>query len=268
MQLRKRSSPSSPPAISAPLALLLLPWLASPAPAAEIQVFAAASLARAFTAAQAELRPRLTLHLSFAGSQQLALQLAEGARADVFASADERCMRQVEEKGLLVARPRVFARNRLVVITPADDPGDVADLASLARPGVKVVLAAKPVPAGEYARQALEALGRRPDLGPEYAARVLANVVSEEENVGAVLAKVRLGEADAGIVYVSDVTADVRGDVRTIEIPPEANVEAQYWVGILKGGPNEAAAVPFVTWLLTPPGQRVLAAHGLLPARE
>jgi molybdate transport system substrate-binding protein len=236
--------------------------LASPG---EVRVFAAASLQRVFSAAATQIGEAPRLAFNFAGSQQLALQLSQGADGDVFASADERWMLDAEKHGLLAAPPRVFARNQLVVITPAGNPGKVDRLADLARPGVKVVLAADVVPAGRYSRQALLKLGTAGGLGDEYAAGVLANVVSEEENVEAVATKVQLGEADAGIVYVSDLSPQRRAAVRSLEIPAAANVVAAYYIAPLKSAADPAGARAFIAWLASDAGRRLIAEHGFLP---
>ena len=153
--------------------------------------------------------PGLTVRFNFAGSQQLALQIEQGAPADVFASADQRWMSYATEKGLVDGRRQVFARNRLVAIVPRTNPARIGSLQDLARRGIKLVLAAEAVPAGKYSREALQNLAGAPGFPPEYDRRVLANVVSQEENVKAVVAKVQLGEADAGLVYRSDVTPAV-----------------------------------------------------------
>lgn len=236
--------------------------LASPG---EVRVFAAASLQRVFTAAAAEIgaAPRLTFN--FAGSQQLALQLSQGAQGDVFASADERWMLDAEKHGLLAAPARIFARNQLVVITPAGNPGRIDRLEDLARPGVKVVLAADAVPAGRYSREALKKLGSAGGLGDGYAAGVLANVVSEEENVEAVATKVQLGEADAGIVYTSDLSPQRRAALRSLEIPAAANVTAAYYIAPLKSAADPDGARAFIAWLGSDPGRRLIAENGFLP---
>ncbi|HTT66868.1 MAG TPA: molybdate ABC transporter substrate-binding protein [Gemmatimonadales bacterium] len=237
------------------------------APSRTLTVFAAASLTRAFSDLGDSLErrtPGLEVRFNFAGSQQLALQIEQGAAADVFASADQRWMADVRDSGLVEGTPRVFAHNRLVVITPAAAP--IAGLRDLARPGLKLVLAADAVPAGRYARAALLNLSRLPGFTAEFGRRALANVVSNEENVKAVVAKVQLGEADAGIVYVSDVTAEVAPRVRRIEVPDAANVVADYPVAVLRHAPDPEDARAFVALLLSPPGQAVLRANGLLAA--
>lgn len=236
---------------------------------ARITVFAAASLKDAFTDMAARLgmqHPPVLVQFNFGGSQQLVLQLQQGAKADLFASADQHWMEVARESGLVAGAAPAFARNRLVVITPAANPGRVDRLEDLSRRGVKLVLAAAPVPAGRYARESLAQLAAAPGFGADYPARVLRNVVSQEENVKAVVSKVQLGEADAGMVYVSDVTRTVRRDVRVIEIPDEYNVVAAYPIAVLAGAGQPGAARAFEGFVRSREGQAILARHGFLPA--
>lgn len=234
-----------------------------------LRVFAAASLAGAFGELAGEFErthPGVTIQLNLAGSHQLATQLEHGATADVFASADVRWMEHVRERLLLAGEPRRFARNRLVVIVPDANPGRIARLQDLARPGVKLVLGTRAVPVGRYSREMLQNLARIPGHDVDFARRAMANVVSEEENVRAVTGKVQLGEADAGIVYRSDVTPALARSVRVLEIPARANVTASYPIAVLRGAADPRAARDFVTLVLSPAGQRVLARHGFAPA--
>jgi molybdate transport system substrate-binding protein len=247
----------------------LLPAPEPGPPPSTLTVYAAASLTDAFREIGQTLEhghPGLTVRFNFAGSQQLALQIEQGAPADVFASADPRWMRYVGDEGLLGEDPVVFARNRLVVVVPRANPARTGRLEDLARPGTKIVLAAEAVPAGKYSRETLEKLAHAPGFPAGYDRRVLANVVSEEENVKGVLAKVQLGEADAGMVYRSDVTPSVARYVRVVEIPDSYNSVATYPVAVLKSSPNAAAARDFVQVVISADGQRVLQQHGLLPA--
>ncbi|MGH7583127.1 MAG: molybdate ABC transporter substrate-binding protein [Gemmatimonadales bacterium] len=233
-------------------------------PPQPVVVFAAASLAEPFRELADSLRrgaAPLEITFNFAGSQTLALQLQEGAAADVFASADQRWMRTVAREGLVIGTPGLFARNRLAVIVPAANPGHVASLRDLARRGVKLDLAADAVPAGHYSRQALARLAGRAGLPADYASAVMANIVSNEENVEAVAAKVSLGEADAGIVYRSDAIR-LGTRVRVIDIPGSANVVAEYPVAMLRDAAHAAAGQVFIEALMSPMGQRILAAHG------
>ncbi len=233
-----------------------------------LHVFAAASLSDAFTEIGHHLehqRPGLTVRLNFAGSQQLATQIEQGAAADVFASADERWMNYARERGLLSGEPAVFARNGLVVIVPKTNPARIRRLQDLARGGIKLVLGADAVPVGHYSRTVLRNLARDPAFGGDFATLVLRNVVSEEENVKSVAGKVRLGEADAGIVYRSDVTPAVARFIRVIEIPESANVFAAYPIAVVKDAKEPGGAQRFVAFVLSPEGQRVLERHGLIP---
>jgi molybdate transport system substrate-binding protein len=237
----------------------------APPPPRTLTVLAAASLQEAFTALGDSLqhrRPGLTVVFNFSGSQTLALQILQGAPADVFASADDRWMAVVRDSGFILGAPRTFAHNHLVVIVPASNPGHVTRLTDLGRPGVKLVLAADAVPAGRYARTVAANLAKGEEFGADFVTRFGRNIVSNEENVKSVVTKVRLGEADAGIVYGSDVTADVAADVRTIGIPPAANVLANYPIAVLAHAPDRDDAVAFVELALSAAGQRVLAARG------
>jgi molybdate transport system substrate-binding protein len=250
-------------------------WPASPvlsqpiAAPSTLTVYAAASLTDAFRELGRALEAShlgLTVQFNFAGSQQLALQLEQGAPADVFASADQRWMSYAIEKGLVEGEGEVFARNRLVAIVPRTNPARIGGLPDLARRGTKVVVAAEAVPAGRYSRDALKNLSAAPGFPPDYDRRVLANVVSQEENVKAVVAKVQLGEADAGMVYQSDVTPAVSRYVRVFEIDDPYNVIASYPIATLKGAKNAEAAQWFVDLVSSAAGQQVLQRNGLLPA--
>lgn len=234
-----------------------------------LNVYAAASLTEAFQELGRSLEqanPGLQVRFNFAGSQQLALQIEQGAPADVFAPADQRWMSEVVEKVGVVGEPSVFARNRLVAIVPRTNPGRIGRLQDLARRGTKIVLAAETVPAGKYSRAALAKLAGAEGYPEGYDRRVLANVVSQEENVKSVVAKVQLGEADGGLVYRSDVTPSVARYVRVFEIPDPYNPIATYPIAPLKSAANVAAARQFIALVTSPSGQAVLQRHGLLPA--
>lgn len=233
-----------------------------------LTVYAAASLADAFGELGDRLErehPGLTVRFNFAGSQQLAAQLEAGAPADVFASADERWMRHAKEKNLVTGETPVFARNRLVVIVPRTNPAQIASLQDLARRGTKIVMAAKAVPVGNYSREAIQNLAGAAGYPAEYDRRVLANVVSQEENVKGVVAKVQLGEADAGVVYRSDVNPAVARHVRVLDIPDPYNVIASYPIAVLKTASNPETARLFLELVLSASGQSALQRHGLLP---
>lgn len=224
--------------------------------ARELKVSAAMSLKETFKAFEAgfEARhPEVDVVFNFAGSQVLAGQIAEGAPVDVFAAADEPQMQRAIASGR-VEPAELFARNRLALITPATDPAKISGAADLARPGLRLVLAGPGVPVGAYARTALQQLG--------VAAPALANLVSNEENVRGVVGKVSSGEADAGIVYVTDVTSAVADKLRVL--PLEVDVTPRYEVAVLKDSREPGLAREFVAELRGPTGQAVLTSHGFL----
>ena len=241
---------------------------ADPAPST-LTVFAAVSLTESFRdlgRTFEQKHPGTSVQFSFAGSQQLALQLEQGAPADVFASADQRWMDYAKEKKLVEGETPVFVRNRLVVIVPRTNPARIGRLQDVARRGTKVVMAAEAVPVGKYSREALQKLAAADGFPPDFDKGVLANVVSQEENVKSVVSKVQLGEADAGIVYQSDVTPAVARYVRALEIPDASNVIASYPIAVLADAKNAEAARAFVDLVRGEEGQRVLQQHGFLPA--
>jgi molybdate transport system substrate-binding protein len=218
----------------------------------EVRVFAAASLTGAFSALQEDFsssHPDVRVSLNFAGSQALATQLQQGAPADAFASADQA---NIDKVRTMVSQPRVFAGNLLQIVVAKGNPQGVSGLADLARPDLKLVLAAPAVPAGKYARQALAAQ------------HVTVRPVSLEDNVKAVVTKVSLGEADVGIAYVTDVTAS-KDKVDGVDIPKEQNVPAAYPIAVVKASRHQAQAQAFVDLVRSPEGQRVMQRYGFSP---
>jgi len=218
----------------------------------QIKVFAAASLTEAFNKLSGEFtaaHPDVEVTYNFAGSQALATQIQHGAPADVFASADTSNMSKVND---LAGAPKAFASNMLEIVVAPGNPEGVHGLADLARGDLKVVLAAPAVPAGRYARQALDAQ------------RVTVRPVSLEDNVKAAVNKVALGEADAAIVYVTDVTA-AKGKVDGVEIPAARNVPAIYPIATVRASGHQRQAQAFVDFVLAAQGQQVLSAFGFLP---
>ena len=245
------------------------PGARSGGPRGKVTVFAAASLQDAFREIAASFEQRyagVEIEFNFGGSPTLRTQLEQGARADVFASANAEQMELARAGGVVEAESRTFARNALVIITPASDPGRVTAPADLRRPGLKLVLAQPDVPAGSYARRSLAAMAADAAFGPRFEEAVLANLVSLESNVKQIVAKVELGEADAGIVYATDVTASVAPHVRRVEIPERFNVVAEYPIALVKGRRNDAGARAFIAFVLSADGQAVLARHGFLAA--
>ena len=232
-----------------------------------LTVFAAASLTEPFTRLGknfAAAHPGTTIRFNFTGSQQLVLQIQQGAKADVFASADERWMETANDSGLVEGEPVVFARNELVVIVPVANPSGIKRLQDLARAGVKLVIAADVVPVGRYTRQMLDKLSSQPGFGAKYGQQALANVASYEENVKGIVAKVQLGEADAGVVYRSDATGSVASQLTTLEIPEAANVIASYPIAVVRGAASPVLAKAFVELVESATGQESLKKAGFM----
>jgi len=220
--------------------------------ATEIRVSAAASLTEAFTKLGSRFtaaHPGVKVTFNFAGSQDLVAQLRQGAPADVVTTADTATMDKVAD---LVGSPMMFAGNELEICVAPGNPKQIAGLADLADPDLKVVLAAPEVPAGKYAEQVLEKAG------------VTVRPVSLEESVKGVVTKVSLGEADAGIVYVTDVTA-AKGKVDGVAIPGSQNVLASYPIAVVMASSKAEAAQDFVDLVLSSEGQQVLGSFGFLP---
>ncbi len=242
------------------LSLLLLVALATGCTSSKdgITVFAAASLTEAFqeVANEFEEKHGAAVELNFAGSNTLRVQIEQGASADVFASANEEHMRALVEEGY-VDKGIAFAENRVVVVVPSDNPANIKSVEDLCG-DVKLVIAGEAVPAGRYAREALFNLDAI--YGSGFAEQVLSRVVSNEDSVRGVLAKVALGEADAGMVYATDALA--AGDkVKVIELP-QVNVSPRYYVGVLSNSGNKELAREFVNFLLSPQGREILQKHG------
>jgi molybdate transport system substrate-binding protein len=262
-------TPVASPAAGAPAAATSEPGAgAFPADGGSLTVFAAASLTDSFNKIKADLEqqnPGLTITYNFAGSQTLVTQLSEGAEGDAVALASTGQMKTASDAGVIDGQPSIFAKNRLTVVVPRDNPAGIASPADLAKDGVKVVLAGADVPVGQYGRQSLCNMGQDTvTYGDGFVDSVAANVVSEEDNVKAVLAKVQLGEADAGIVYVTDITPDVALDVTAIPIPDAVNVIASYPVAAVKCGQANLAQA-FISYLLGPDGQATLQSFGFAP---
>ncbi len=230
-----------------------------------LTVYAAASLTDAFTEmgkAFEASHPGARVAFNFGGSQNLRTQIEQGATADVFASANTKEMDTlVSEKFVPAGTPKIFLKNQLVVILPKNNPADITSLKDLAKPGLKLVLAAEEVPAGRYTRQVLENLNAR--LGTDYKDKVLANVVSNEDNIRQAVTKVQLGEADASIVYVSGAVA--APELQKIAIPADVNVIAEYPVARLSKSANSDLANEFIAYVLSPAGQATLKKWGFTP---
>jgi len=232
-----------------------------------LTVFAAASLTNAFVEigkAFEAANPGVTVKFNFGGSQALRTQIEQGAAADVFASANSKEMDALVKGNFVGAETsKIFLTNQLVIVLPASNPGKLTTLNDLAKPGIKVVLAAKEVPVGNYALQVLDELDQ--SFGNGYKDKVLANVVSYENDVKQVIAKVQLGEVDAGIVYTSDTVA--APELKKIDIPAKNNVVAQYPLAALTQSKNPELAQAFIAYVLSAQGQSILQKWGFLPVK-
>ncbi|MFJ9823640.1 molybdate ABC transporter substrate-binding protein [Streptomyces sp. NPDC101160] len=214
-----------------------------------LTVLAAASLTDVFKTAGAayeKSHPGTKLTFSFAGSQELVAQVSQGSPADVLVTADTKSMDKVKAD---TSAPVIIARNRLVIATGEGNPHKVGTLKDLADTKLKVVLAAPEVPAGKYSKQILDKQ------------KVVVKPVSQEPNVRAVLSKVELGEADAGLVYKTDADS-AKDKVDAVEIPDDQNAIAKYPAATLKDSKNAQAAAAFVAWLSSPEGQKILQDAG------
>jgi molybdate transport system substrate-binding protein len=243
---------------------------ATSAPAVKtLTVFAAASLTQAFGdmgKAFEAANPGVTVTFNFAGSQVLQTQIQQGAPADIFASASGTNMDALVTAGIVdKAAPQIFATNKLIVILPPANPANVQTLQDLTKSGLKIVLEDPSVPAGKYSRQILDNMSKDPTYGTDFSTKVLANVVSNETDVKQVVSKVQLGEADAGIVYISDGIA--APTLKTIDIPDAVNVIAKYPIAPLLKSANPDLAAKFVTYVLSVDGQATLKKWGLTPIK-
>jgi molybdate transport system substrate-binding protein len=238
----------------------------SNAGAVELMVYGASSLKVALDAiktAYATVAPGVTLTIATGASSTLRSQIEQGGPADVFLSADRSNPKALVDAGLADGTAVDFAGNRLTVIIPTADPAGIATPADLARAGTKVIAAGTDVPITNYATEVVAKLATQPGYPTGFAAAYDANVVSREDNVKAVVAKVELGEGDAAIVYVTDAKASTR--IKTIEIPPAADVPTTYAGLVVKRTAHATAAHAFLTWLTGSDGQKVLAGFGFMP---
>ena len=232
-----------------------------------LTVFAAASLTSAFADIGKRFEsanPGVKVQFNFGGTQALRTQIEQGAAADVFASANTAEMDTLVAGKLVISdTARIFLTNQLVVVMPAKNSANLQTLADLSKPRLKIVLAAKEVPVGSYAAQSLGKLDA--SLGAGFKDKVLANVVSYENDVKQIVAKVLLGEADAGIVYASDAVA--APDLKKIDIPVDSNVMARYPLAPLAQSKNPELARSFVAAVLSAEGQAILQRWGFAPIR-
>ncbi|MFI5392562.1 MAG: molybdate ABC transporter substrate-binding protein [Myxococcota bacterium] len=235
-------------------------YATEPAETTELTVFAASSLTAVFQDAIGpafeDANPGVTVSFNVGASDALAGQIQSEGTADVFAGASGTWMDEVE-KDPGVSDRTDFVMNRLVIITPPDNPADIQSIDDLATPGVQLVLAAEGVPVGDYAREALD--------NAAILDEALANVVSDEEDNASVVAKITANEADAAIVYTSDVSDAAGNDVNAVTIPKDVNVIATYPIAVVEGAPNADVAADFVAYVVGAEGQDTLQEYGFEP---
>jgi molybdate transport system substrate-binding protein len=210
--------------------------------------------------------PGTTVKASFGASSDLLAQIQQGAPADVFASAATEEMNTAEKDGLLSGKPEVFVKNREVIMVPKDNPANINSLEDMAKPDIKLVLAAKDVPAADYA---VEILGKANKVyGPNFEKDVLSNVVSREADVRASVNRVVVGDADATFGYASDYTPDIRDKVKVIPVPPKLNIIATYPIAALKDAKEPDLAKKWVDLVTSGEGQKVLKKWNFEPAAQ
>jgi molybdate transport system substrate-binding protein len=269
------------------IAVVLAVWLASactvaappaptpapvPAPTSvdpisgDIVVFAASSLTDAFKDIAQDFdrtHPAARVVLSFGGSSQLAVQLENGARADVFASADQAQMDAASRANVIPGPVRTFVQNRLVVIAPRENPAGVSSFQDLGRDGLKVIGAQINVPIGAYTQTLLESASAAPGYGSDFSRRVERNIVSREDTVRQIVAKIQLGEGDAAVVYLTDVTPQIADQFVKIALPDALQVIANYPIAPARGR-NPTGGQAFIDYVLADAGQHSLAQWGFL----
>jgi len=231
------------------------PASAQQKPSGELTVFGAASLTESFDAIAKQFEkkyPDVDVKFNYDASSSLATQINQGAPADVFASADQDNLQKTLDAGTVNPPPVVFAKNRLEIAVEKGNPKKIKSLADLQKPGMVVVLCADQVPCGKYAAQSLAMAG------------VTVNPASKEENAKATLSKVSIGEADASIVYVTDVKA-AKGTTGGVKIPNKVNVTATYPMAVVKQSQNATAANAWVKFVTSKDGEKTLKKFGFLP---
>ena len=232
----------------------------------ELTVFGAASLKGVLDKAKPGYEmayPGTMVAVSTDSSSALEMQIEQGAPADVFLSADTMNPKKLVDRGFAEGAAVTFAGNKLAIIVPAANHAGITTPADLAKSGVKVIAAGPEVPISKYATQLVGNLAKEAGYPADFAAKYAANVASQEDNVKAIVAKIELGEGDAGIVYVTDAKASTK--VTPIDVPDTANVPATYAGVVVKASKNAAAAKTFLDWFAGPDGQAILSEFGFLP---
>jgi len=238
----------------------------SAAAPASLTIDGAASLKGVLDTAEAAweaANPGSKLTISTDSSATLETQIEQGAPVDVFLSADTTNPQKLVDNGLATGTPVTFAGNKITIIVPTANPAAIRTPADLARSGVKIIGAGDAVPITRYATQLVANLAREPGYPSDFVAAYGRNIASKEDNVKAIVAKIELGEGDAGIVYVTDANASTK--VSTVDVPDAANVPAMYAGVVVKTSSNASAAQAFLDWFGGPDGQAILASFGFLP---
>lgn len=272
-----RTAPARHPTLLASFLAIALVWCCAceskPNPkAAKVRVLAAASLADAFREVGPlfeSAHPGVKVEFSFGGSNQLRTQLENGGPGDVFVSADRKQMDAASASRVVdPATVKVFVHNRLALIVPKENRAGIRTVADLARPGLKIVVADKAVPAGNYTRLMLDQAARLAGMGPSVVQGIEANIVSREENVAAVVAKIALNEADAGIAYASDAAGDNGAKLTVIALPPELEERAEYLAAVTGRSSDPALGAKFVEFLVSKEAGEILRKRGFEAAGE
>lgn len=256
------SSAAGAPATAAPASATAAPSVGK----VELTIYGAASLKGALDKAKAAYEtanPGTTLTISIDSSATLETQIEQGAPADVFLSADTTNPKKLIDKGLADGAAVTFAHNKLTVIVPAANPSGIKTPADLAKAGVKVMAAGDTVPITKYATQLVANLAKQTGYPADFVARYTGNIASREDNVKAIVAKIELGEGDAGIVYVTDAKASTKA--MPVNVPDSANVPVTYDGVVVKASRNATAAKSFLDWFAGPDGQAILSGLGFLP---
>lgn len=255
-----------PVATAGPTAAPVTAGPATSTPRIELQILAAASLKGALDQAQVAFEaayPGTKLTISTDSSAALETQIEQGAPADVFLSADSSNPKKLVDAGLAAGAAVTFAKNKLTIIVPTDNPAGIAVPADLAKPNVKLIAAGDEVPISRYAKLLIDNLAAKSPNPDAFKAVVATNTATKVENVTAIVAQIELGQGDAGIVYVTDAAASSK--VKTIDVPADVNVPATYAGVVVKASANVAAAQAFLSWFAGPDGQAILATLGFLP---
>jgi len=254
------------------LIMLVLLACLSPALAEEgerLTVFCGAGLTGALSEIGGiyENATNISVEFNFDGVPALRSQIEQGAYADILVSANLKHMNALKSEGFINnSTVEVFARNKVAIIVPNDNPASITGLKDLASPGVKILMGTKDLPAGDYALQVLDKLAADPEYGPAYRESVLSNVVSQETTVNRIVSKIALGEADAGFAFISDVSPQMVGKVTRILIPEKCNVVGDFPVAVLSQSKYPVEAQAFLDMIMSTEGQSILGKYGFIPA--